>query len=74
MFVKTFMLTEEQKRKVGEMHGKILFWILEGRSIVYMAKQLKLSPREIEENIDQTLYTLRKQVGIKRYIQILFWK
>lgn len=74
MFVQRYLLTEEQKHKVGEMQGKVLFWILEGRSIAYMAEQLKLKPIEVEENLDEMLYTLRKQVGVWRYIKILFWK
>ena len=72
MFVQRCLLTEEQKREVGEMQGKVLYWILQGRSTVYMAEQLKLKPIEVEENLDEMLYILRKQVGVWRYIKILF--
>lgn len=73
-FKRTFMLTEEEKRKVGEMTGKIMQYILEGRSKVYMAEQLGLDIWQVERNIDETLYTLRKQVGRWRYLKLLFWK
>lgn len=65
-------LSEEEKRKTSEMQGKILFWILEGRHVGYMAEQLKLYPMQVEEGIDEALYILRQQVGIIRYIKILF--
>ena len=74
MFIRTFLLTEEEKCKVSEMHGKILKWILEGRSICYMAEQIGLEPWQVEANIDQTLYIYRKQVGKWRYIKMLFRK
>ena len=74
MFKRTFMLTDEEKRKVSEMTGKIMRWILEGRSKVYMAEQLKLDPWQVDHNIDETLYTLRKQIGRWRYLKILFMK
>lgn len=74
MFKRTFMLTDEDKRKVSEMMGKMMLYILEGRSKVYMAEQLKLDIWQVDYNIDETLYTLRKQVGIWRYLKILFMK
>lgn len=73
-FKRTFALTEEEKRKVSEMTGKIMLWMLEGRSRVYMAENLKLDPWMIEANIDETLYTLRKNVGRWRYLKMLFVK
>lgn len=74
MFIRTFMLTEEDKRKVSEMSGKIMLWILEGRSTWYMAEKLNLNPYEVEANIDETLYTYMKKVGRWRYIKTLFRK
>ena len=74
MFVRTCDLTKEDKKKVSEMTGKTMLWILEGRSIWYMAEQLKLKPREVEENIDETLYIFRQKVGRWRFFKILFRK
>lgn len=74
MFKRTFMLNEEEKHKVSDMSGKIMLWILEGRSIGYMSEQLNLPPWQIEYNIDETLYTLRKHVGKWRFLKILFSK
>ena len=73
-FKKTFLLNEEEKRKVSEMSGNIMLWILEGQHIGYMSDRLKLSPQQIESNIDETLYTLRKHVGRWRYLKLLFRK
>lgn len=74
MFIKTSMLTGEDRRKVSEMDGKIMLWIMEGRSVVYMSQQLGLPIWQVQHNIDEMLYTLRQQVGKKRYLRVLFWK
>lgn len=73
-FKNTSLLTEKEKQEVSDMTGKIMLWILEGRSIAYMAEQLKLSPWQVEKNIDETLHNFRKQVGRLRFIKILFMK
>ena len=73
-FKHTFLLTDEEKYVISEMTGKIMLWILEGRSIRYMSEKLKLHPQQVEHNIDETLYILRKQVGKWRYIKMLFVK
>lgn len=74
MFKRTFMLTADEKRKVADMSGKLMLWMLEGRSIGYMSDNLKLAPWQIEATINEMLYVLRKQVGIKRFIKTLFYK
>ena len=74
MFKRTFELTEEEKHKVSEITGNIMLWILEGRSIGYMSEKLNLPPWQVNYNIDETLYTLRKQVGRRRFFKILFIK
>ena len=73
-FKKTFLLTDEEKRKVADMSGKIMLWILEGRSIDYMSDNLKLKPSQINYNIIENLYVLRKQVGRWQYLKVLFMK
>ena len=74
MFKRTFGLTEEEKHKVSDMCGDIMLWMLEGRSIGYMSETLNLPPWQVEANIDEMLYTLRKQVGKRRFLKILFIK
>lgn len=74
MFKKTFLLTNEERRKVSEMCGNIILWVLEGRSIGYMSEKLNLPPWQVESNIDEMVYVLRKQVGIWRFLKILFSK
>lgn len=74
MFKRTFLLTDEDKHKISETGGKIMLWILEGRGIGYMSEKLNLSPRQIESNIDETLYTYMKHVGKWRYLKTLFRK
>ena len=73
-FKRTFELNDEEKRKVSEMTGKMMLWMLEGRSIGYMSKNLNLHPRQVEENFEETLFVLLKQVGWKRYLKVLFHK
>lgn len=66
-------LTDKQRKKVGDQSGKIIFWILEGRSTDYMAKELKLEyPWMVDSNINAMLYELLKWVGVKRYLKIIF--
>ena len=52
-FKETFMLNDEEKKQVSEMSGKIILWILEGRSVGYMSAMLHLSPQQIESNINE---------------------
>lgn len=74
IFKRTFMLNEEDKKQVSEMCGKIVLWILEGRGVGYMSEQLRLKPHEVEANINELLYILRKQVGKRRFFKTLFMK
>lgn len=73
-FKKTCMLNDAEKHMVGEMIGKIFTWSLEGRSIGYISDNLNISPVLVEYNIDELLYVIRKQVGIRRYLKMLFVK
>ena len=73
-FKQTFMLNNEEKKQVSEMSGKIIMWILEGRSIGYMSEMLHMSPNEIECNIDEMMFILRRQVGKRRFFKALFVK
>ena len=74
MFIRTFELTEEGKRKVSDMCGDMMLWMLEGRSIGYMSEKLNLPPWQVEANIDEMLYILQKQVGKRRFLKTLFIK
>ena len=71
-FKQTFMLNNDEKKQVSEMSGKIILWILEGRSIGYMSEMLNLSPWQIESNINAMLFTIMKHVGKRRFFKILF--
>ena len=73
-FVKTYQMTKEDVRCFSEMFGKIMMWIIEKRSIGYMANELNLLPYQVEYNIDEALYALRNQVGRWRYFKMLFIK
>ena len=73
-FKRTFLLNDEEKKKVSEMSGKIILWILEGRSDGYMSAMLHMSPQEIESNINETLFVLKKHVGKRRFFKILLAK
>ena len=73
-FKQTFLLNQKEKKQVSEMSGKIILWILEGRSVGYMSAMLHLSPQEIESNINETLFILKKHVGKRRFFKILLAK
>lgn len=67
-------MNEEQKKQYSKMSGDILLWICEGQSMEYMSKKLNLQPWQIQHNIDEMLYVLRKKVGFRRFIRTLFIK
>lgn len=73
-FKKTFLLNPEEKKKVADMTGKIMLGILNVDYIGDIADKLHLTPAQVEQNIDETLYTLRKHVGKWRYLKVLFRK
>lgn len=73
-FKQTFLLNNEEKKQVSEMSGKIILWILEGRSVGYMSEMLHLSPKQIESNIDEVLFVIKKYVGKRRFFKILLTK
>lgn len=74
MFKRTIALTGEERRKVSEMSGNIILWIMELRSIGYMSEKLDLPPSQVNANIDEMLYILRNQVGRWRFFKTLFLK
>lgn len=73
-FISLNELGPEEKQQVADMAGKILIWCLEGRHIAYMSEQLNLAPDEVEFNIEEMLYIIRKNVGNKKYLQNLLVK
>lgn len=71
-FKRIFLTKPEEKKQFSEMSSKILLWILEGRSIWYMADNLHLDPAVVEKIIDDMSYVLMRQVGKRRFIKALF--
>lgn len=71
-FKRIFLTKPEEKKHFSEMNGKIVLWILEGRTIEYMANNLHLHPTAVEQIIDDGLYVLMRQVGKKRFIKTVF--
>lgn len=71
-FKRIFLTKPEEKKQFSEMSGKIVLWILEGRSIWYMADNLHLRPTAVEQIIDDMSYVLMRKVGKKRFIKALF--
>lgn len=71
-FKRIFLTKPEEKRQFSEMSSKIVLWILEGRSIWYMADNLHLHPTAVEQIIDDMSYILMRKVGKRRFIKALF--
>jgi len=69
-----FIMTEEEKQRFVEVSGKTILYLIERRSLFDMAKKLDLESWQVEHNIDELLYELRKSLGWKRYIKALFIK
>ena len=74
MLKQIFSMTEEEKQKFIEVNGKTILYLVEQRSLFDMAKKLDLEPWQVDHNIDELLYELRKSLGWKRYIKALFIK
>lgn len=73
-FVPTRKLTDEDRKEISTMTGKIILWMLEGRRLSYVSEQLKMSPEEVLDNVYETLYTIRNKIGWRNYLRVLFWK
>ena len=74
MLKQVFNMTEEEKQRFIEVTGKTILYLVERRSLFDMAKRLNLEPRQVNHNVDEMLYELRKSLGWKRYIKALFIK
>ena len=74
MLKHVFSMTEEEKQRFIDMNGKTVLYLVERRSLFDMAKKLNLEPWQVDHNIDELLYELRKSLGWKRYIKALFNK
>lgn len=74
MLKQVFSMTEEEKQRFIEVNGKTILYLIERRSLFDMAKKFDLEPWQVDHNIDELLYELRKNLGWKRYIKALFIK
>lgn len=74
MLKHVFNMTEDEKQRFIEANGKTLLYLAERRSLFDMGKKLNLEPWQVNHNIDEMLYELRKNLGWKRYIKALFIK
>lgn len=73
-FKRVCELTDSERKQASEMVGKMQLWILEGRSIDYMAEKLKLEPQYVMENIFEVAYEFQKKIGTRTYLKILLYK
>ena len=74
MLKHVFSMTKEEKQKFIEVNGKTILYLVERRSLFDIAKKLDLELWQVDYNIDELLYELRKSLGWKRYIKALFIK
>ena len=74
MLKHVFNMTEDEKQRFIEVNGKTILYLAERKSLFDMGKKLNLEPWQVNHNIDEMLYELRKSLGWKRYIKALFIK
>ena len=67
-------MNEEEKKRFVDITGRMVLYIEEQRSLIDMANKLDLYAWQVDHNIDELLYQLRKGLGWKRYIKALFIK
>ena len=65
-------MNEEEKKRFVDMVGRMVLYIEEQRSLYDMTNKLNLYSWQVNYNIDELLYQLRKHLGWKRYIKALF--
>lgn len=73
-FKRILELTNEEKREVSDMTGKIQLCVLEGDSLAMLAKQLNLHPRMIKHNMCETIYEFSHEVGLWNYVKWLMFR
>lgn len=74
MLKQVFNMTEEEKQRCIEVNGKIILYLTERRPLFDIANRVDLASWQVNHNIDEILYNLRKSLGWKRYIKALFIK
>ncbi len=67
-------MTEIEKQQFSKIIGDTFIMLEESYSIEQIAKELKLEPWQVEYNIDDILYRLRRRLGWRRYIRTMFMK
>ena len=69
---RVYQMNEEEKKRFVDVVGRMVLYIEEQRSLYDMANKLNLYSWQVNNNIDELLYQLRKYLGWKRYIKALF--
>ena len=72
MLKRVHQMNEEEKKQFVDIVGRTVLYIEEQRSLYDMANKLNLYSWQVNYNIDELLYLLRKHLGWKRYIKALF--
>lgn len=67
-------MSEEEKQRFVEVAGKTVLYTIERRPLYDMAQRLNLDMWQVDHNLDELLYELRKSLGWKRYLKALFRK
>ena len=74
LYFEVINMTEDVKKKFVNTTGIISLCIAERKSTDQMASELKLDTMIVDRNIDDMLYTFRKNLGWRRYLKALFIK
>ena len=72
MLKRVQQMNEEEKKRFVDIVGRTVLYIEEQRSLYDMANKLDLCAWQVDHNIDELLYLLRKHLGWERYIKALF--
>lgn len=67
-------MTEIEKQQLSKIIGDTFIMLEESYSIEQIAKELKVEPWQVEYNIDDILYRLRRRLGWRRYIRTMFMR
>ncbi len=67
-------MTDEDKQRFIYVIGTMCLRIGEGFNSKQIADEIDLHPYQVDENIIELLYTIRKRIGVWRFIKTIFIK
>ena len=69
-----FEMSEDERREFATMIGETVLMMEEGKGTWQIAEKFGMTPKDMEWNITEILYWIRKHIGVWRFIKTIFIK